>query len=129
VVYLHWGTEGKDCPNGEQRRVAQQLADAGADAVVGTHAHLLLGGGWLGSTYVDYGLGNFLWWLDDAYSNDTGVLTLTFRGRHVVRSDFAPAEIDRQGVPLPATGTQARRILTKLERLRGCAGVSARPSA
>jgi poly-gamma-glutamate synthesis protein (capsule biosynthesis protein) len=129
VVYLHWGTEGRDCPNAEQRQVAGQLADAGADAVVGTHAHLLLGGGWLGSTYVDYGLGNFLWWLDDAYSNDTGVLTLTFRDRQVVRSDFAPAEIDSRGVPLPATGTQARRILGKLEQLRGCAGVSARPGA
>ncbi len=128
VVYLHWGTEGRECPNAEQRAVAQRLADAGADAVVGTHAHLLLGGGWLGSTYVDYGLGNFLWWLDNAYSNDTGVLTLTFRDRHAVRSVFTPAEIDGRGVPLPATGAQARRILGKLDRVRGCADLSARPT-
>lgn len=129
VVYLHWGTEGQDCPNAEQRTVAEHLAAAGADAVVGTHAHLLLGGGWLGSTYVDYGLGNFLWWRDNAYSNDTGVLTLTFGGRRVVRSVFTPAEIDSTGVPVPATGGQAAAILGTLDRVRGCAGLSARPAA
>jgi len=128
VVYLHWGTEGRDCPNAEQRAVAERLAAAGADAVVGTHAHLLLGGGWLGATYVDYGLGNFLWWRDNAYSNDTGVLTLTFGGRRVVRSVFTPAEIDSTGVPVPATGGQAAAILGKLDRVRGCAGLSARPA-
>ena len=125
VVYLHWGTEGNACPNSEQRAVAQALSDAGADAVVGTHAHLLLGAGWLGHTYVDYGLGNFLWWLDNAYSNDTGVLTLTFHNRTVVRSTFTPAEIDPAGVPQPATGAIAARVLAKLEQARRCAGLAA----
>jgi len=127
VVYLHWGTEGQSCPNAEQRMAAEHLAAAGADAVVGTHAHLLLGGGWLGSVYVDYGLGNFLWWLDNANSNDTGVLTLTFHGRRVVRSQFTPAEIDGRGVPVPAHGAQASRILGKLDTVRGCAGLASRP--
>src|SRR5690348_2778911 len=52
VVYLHWGVEGQGCPSGDQRALAARLAAAGADAVVGTHAHLLLGAGYLGSTYV-----------------------------------------------------------------------------
>ncbi|MEP6697505.1 MAG: CapA family protein, partial [Pseudonocardiales bacterium] len=71
VVYLHWGTEGQPCPNSAQVTLSRQLAATGADAVVGTHAHLLLGAGWQGRTYVAYGLGNFLWWRDNAYSNDT----------------------------------------------------------
>lgn len=128
VVYLHWGTEGAGCPNPEQRAVAQALSEAGADAVVGTHAHLLLGAGWLGGTYVDYGLGNFLWWLDNAYSNDTGVLTLTFRGHTVVRHTFTPAEIDSAGVPQPATGATAQAILGKLEQGRRCAGLTTTPT-
>jgi poly-gamma-glutamate capsule biosynthesis protein CapA/YwtB (metallophosphatase superfamily) len=127
VVYLHWGTEGQDCPNPQQRQVARRLALAGADAVVGTHAHLLLGGGWLGRTYVHYGLGNFLWWRDNAYSNDTGVLTLSFRGRRVVASAFAPARIDGSGVPLPAAGAAAQQITATLARVRNCAGLSAHP--
>jgi poly-gamma-glutamate capsule biosynthesis protein CapA/YwtB (metallophosphatase superfamily) len=127
VVYVHWGEEGNSCPIAAQRDLARRLAAAGADAVVGTHAHLLLGGGWLGPTYVAYGLGNFLWWRDNAYSNDTGVLTLTFRGRRAVAATLEPAEIDEHGVPLPATGGQGSRILAKWDRVRGCADLAAAP--
>lgn len=121
VVYLHWGVEGQGCPSPDQRSLAARLAAAGADAVVGTHAHLLLGGGFLGDTYVAYGLGNYLWWRDNAYSNDTGVLKLTFRGRQVVDSQLAPARIDDRGVPVPATGETAARIARKWTDLRACA--------
>ena len=125
VVYVHWGIEGQDCPSGDQRSLAARLAAAGADAVVGTHAHLLLGGGWLDRTYVAYGLGNFLWWRDDAYSNDTGVLQLTFQGRRVVGAALAPARIDERGVPMPATGETAARIEGSWAALRGCTGLAA----
>ena len=57
IVYLHWGTELDACPNPLQEPLAQVLVQAGADIIVGTHAHVLLGGGYLGSAYVDYGLG------------------------------------------------------------------------
>ncbi|MEP7178846.1 MAG: CapA family protein, partial [Pseudonocardiales bacterium] len=64
VVYLHWGTEYDTCPNPEQRTLADQLAAAGASAVIGTHAHVLQGAGWRADgTYVAYGLGNYLWWM------------------------------------------------------------------
>ena len=50
VVYLHWGTDYTTCPNALQKRTAKALADAGADVVVGAHAHRLQGAGWLGDT-------------------------------------------------------------------------------
>jgi poly-gamma-glutamate capsule biosynthesis protein CapA/YwtB (metallophosphatase superfamily) len=128
VVYLHWGVEGQGCPSGDQRALAARLAAAGADAVVGTHAHLLLGAGWLGPTYVAYGLGNYLWWRNGAYSDDTGVLRLTFVGRRVVGAALAPARIDRRGVPVPATGDTATRIQRKWANLAGCTGLAAAPS-
>jgi poly-gamma-glutamate capsule biosynthesis protein CapA/YwtB (metallophosphatase superfamily) len=129
VVYLHWGVEGQGCPSADQRALAARLADAGADAVVGTHAHQLLGAGWLGRTYVAYGLGNYLWWRDNAYSNDTGVLRLTLRGRQVIGAELDPARIDRRGVPVPATGAEAARITAKFAALRGCAGLASGPGA
>jgi poly-gamma-glutamate synthesis protein (capsule biosynthesis protein) len=128
VVYLHWGVEGQGCPSGDQRAVAARLAAAGADAVVGTHAHLLLGAGWLGPTYVAYGLGNYLWWRNSAYSDDTGVLRLTFAGRRVVGAALAPAHIDGRGVPVPATGDTAARIQRKWAGLVGCTGLATRAS-
>ena len=57
VVYLHWGAELKSCPTGQQRATASALAEAGADVIVGTHAHVPLGSGWIEDTYVSYGLG------------------------------------------------------------------------
>ena len=127
VVYLHWGDEGESCPTAVQRSVAGRLAAAGADAVVGTHAHLLLGGGWDDRTYVAYGLGNFLWWRDNAYSNDTGVLTLRVRANRVVGATLSPARIDSAGVPQPVAGEAAARIQAKFAELRSCAYLSAIP--
>ncbi len=128
LVYVHWGQEGDGCPLPAQRDLAQRLSDAGASAVVGTHAHLLLGAGWLGRTYVDYGMGNYVWWRDNAYSNDTGVLTMTFRHGRVVRAALAPAYIDPRGLPMPVHGAAAAGKVRAWAALRGCAGLAAAPS-
>lgn len=124
IVFLHWGQEGNECPTSRMKRLARALARAGATAVIGTHAHLLQGDGWLGDTYVAYGLGNFLWWRDEAFSNDTGVLRLTLRGSALVDTEFVPARISGTGQPIPATGAQARRIIDKFGALRACTGLS-----
>ncbi len=129
VVYVHWGQEGNDCPISDQRNFATAMAGAGADAVLGTHAHLLLGDGWLGRTYVAYGLGNFLWWYDDAFSNDTGVLRLTVTGRTVTKAQLVPTSISRTtGQPIPVTGAEAARITAKFAGLRACTGLADHPS-
>jgi poly-gamma-glutamate capsule biosynthesis protein CapA/YwtB (metallophosphatase superfamily) len=129
VVFMHWGKEGSDCPTDEMRSFARKLADAGADLIVGTHAHLLLGDGWLGGSYVAYGLGNFLWWWNDAYSNDTGVLRVTLRDSKVARAELVPAYISRlSGQPQPVTGAEATRITQKFAGLRGCTGLAAQRS-
>jgi poly-gamma-glutamate capsule biosynthesis protein CapA/YwtB (metallophosphatase superfamily) len=125
VVYVHWGVEGNSCPTAEMKNFAAQMSAAGATVVLGTHAHLLLGQGHLGSTYVDYGLGNFLWWRDDAFSNDTGVLRLTLHDGVVSRSELVPASISRTtGQPLPVSGAEADRIVTKFNDLHGCTGLA-----
>lgn len=61
VVFLHWGTDYENCPDGRQFATAKALEAAGADIVVGGHAHRVQGSGWLGHAYVGYGLGNFVW--------------------------------------------------------------------
>ena len=45
VVFLHWGTETQQCPNSVQVPLAKALVKAGADIVVGSHAHVELGAG------------------------------------------------------------------------------------
>jgi poly-gamma-glutamate capsule biosynthesis protein CapA/YwtB (metallophosphatase superfamily) len=131
VVYLHWGTEGQSCPGPEQESIAEDLSAAGATAVVGTHAHVMLGSGMLGPTYVAYGFGNFLWYGSSPYphSDETGVTTLTVEHGRVAKAVFAPALVDGQGVPQPQTGAAATRITDRYAQLRQCTGLSAAPPA
>ncbi|MFD4904893.1 CapA family protein [Kitasatospora purpeofusca] len=132
LVYLHWGDEGKACPTAAQTAIAKKLATAGATAVVGTHAHTMVGSGMLGSTYIGYGFGNFLWYGTSNYanSNETGVTTLTLGpDGKVLGEAFAPATIDEKGVPVPQTGAAATAVLKRRDGLRGCTGLAPAPGA
>ncbi|MFD8750374.1 CapA family protein [Kitasatospora sp. NPDC059577] len=132
LVYLHWGEEGKACPTAPQTAIAKKLATAGATAVVGTHAHTMVGSGMLGNTYVGYGFGNFLWYGTSNYpnSNETGVTTLTLTADGKVTGEaFDPATIDDKGVPQPVTGAAAEAALKRRDGLRGCAGLTPAPKA
>lgn len=124
VVYLHWGTELRGCPDARQPALARALADAGADVVVGSHAHVLLGSGWWGDTYVDYGLGNFLWYHD--HQPETGVLRLTIRDGHVVEDSWVPARIQTYGRPLPLSGDDREEAIESWRRLRSCTDLAPR---
>jgi poly-gamma-glutamate capsule biosynthesis protein CapA/YwtB (metallophosphatase superfamily) len=124
VVDLHWGQEQSSCPLARQQSLAQRLVDAGADVVVGSHAHVLLGGGYLGRAYVDYGLGNFVFYARSGPGSQSGVLSVTVQGRSVLRTTWSPAVI-RAGVPHPLTGSAATAARAAWERLRACTGLSA----
>jgi poly-gamma-glutamate synthesis protein (capsule biosynthesis protein) len=124
VVMPHWGTEGDPCPSRRQQDFARRMADAGADIVVGAHAHVLQGEGRLGSAFVAYGLGNLLWYsagLYPPFSARSGILTLTVRGRTVVRSDFSPVVISDSGRPEVLSGWRAEQARRNYAQLRTCA--------
>ncbi|NUT43427.1 MAG: CapA family protein [Thermoactinospora sp.] len=127
VVFLHWGTELQACPNPAQSSLAPKLVRAGADVIVGGHAHQLLGSGYLGKAYVNYGLGNFVFYNWGAVTGKTGVLTLTIDGRRVVKDVWTPATIQSPGLPVPLRGAAARQAVADWKSLRSCAGLSAKP--
>ncbi|WP_431676977.1 CapA family protein [Kitasatospora sp. KL5] len=132
LVYLHWGEEGHTCPTGAQTDLARKLSAAGATAVVGTHAHTMLGSGMLGDTYVAYGFGNFLWYGTSNYtdSDETGVTTLILSGDgRTVGERFTPAHIDKRGVPVPQSGAAATAAQRRRDRLRSCTGLAPAPAA
>jgi hypothetical protein len=126
VVYLHWGTEERACPTRRQRSAARALADAGADVIVGSHSHVLLGSGWMGKTYVNYGLGNFLWYHN--HHPESGVLQLTVRDGEVVGDSWTPARIETYGRPLPLAGQELAAAVADWRRHRSCTGLAARPA-
>lgn len=123
VVFLHWGIEEQTCPSDRQQELARQLVDAGADVIVGGHAHRIQGAGRLDAAFVAYGLGNFIWYSRGGPGAQSGVLVVTVTGRDVDRYEWRPAEI-RDGVPRPLEGDAAAAALASWEQLRGCAGLA-----
>jgi capsule synthesis protein PGA_cap/D-alanyl-D-alanine carboxypeptidase-like protein len=126
VVYLHWGEELRGCPTAQQRTTARALAAAGADILVGSHAHVLLGSGWLGDTYVDYGLGNFLWYHD--HQPESGVLRLRVRDGTVIDDTLVPARIRGDGRPAPLAGPARAAALADWRAARACTGLALGPA-
>jgi poly-gamma-glutamate synthesis protein (capsule biosynthesis protein) len=129
IVFLHWGTEYDPCPDSDQEQLASTLAQAGATAVIGAHAHVLQGAGWRDDgVYVAYGLSNYLWWRSFGNEqDDNGVLTLTFDNKRVAAASFAPSHLDDTGVPVPATGPELDRIDAEWEQVRECADLADQP--
>ncbi len=91
IVFPHWGTEYDATPFKGQQALARAAIDAGADMVIGNHAH------WAGAMEVRngkpiwYALGNFVF--DQTWSIPTmeGItLELTFQGTTLVQARMRP---------------------------------------
>lgn len=81
IVYMHWGTQHEPEASATQTQQAKELADAGADFIVGSHPHCLQPAAVL--TAADgrevpclYSLGNFVSGMARDTSNDTVIVKL-----------------------------------------------------
>lgn len=122
VVYLHWGLELSSCPTGSQKSLARRLVAAGADVVVGSHAHVLLGAGRMQQALVAYGLGNFVFYAFREVTSQTGVLEVTVTGRRIDGYRWVPARI-AGGIPHPLVGATRARASSGWRALRSCTGL------
>jgi hypothetical protein len=59
VASVHWGTEYSNKADRLQKKLAREFIDAGADAVIGTHPHVLQGMEYYKGRPIMYSLGNF----------------------------------------------------------------------
>jgi Bacterial capsule synthesis protein PGA_cap len=123
VAFLHWGDENTQCASRRQKELAQMLLDAGADLVVGSHAHRVFGAGRVGTSLVAYGLGNFVYGREDGESGRSGVLTVQATGRELDAYSWTPARITN-GIPIPETGPAAAASLAEWENRRACSGLT-----
>lgn len=101
VTFHHWGREGSSEPLGLQKRLGKALLEAGADLVVGTHAHVLSPEGWYGGKLVFYGLGNFVFSgmnIDELHRTG-GYLEVTVGRRRLIDRRFYRIRLDDNGAP------------------------------
>ena len=120
VVFLHWGQERVVCPTARQRELGKMLADAGADIVVGSHAHVVQPGGTAGKALVRYGLGNFQFYAAGGPGSNSGVLTVRVDRGGVTGSTWHPATIVG-GAPMLLNGqAAAARRAAETARFASC---------
>jgi poly-gamma-glutamate synthesis protein (capsule biosynthesis protein) len=113
---LHSGVEYRPRPVRAQRVLAQAAVDAGATLVIEHGPHVLQGYHQVGGTLVAYSLGNFVFARFDGAPNDTAILDVTLTHAGVSSLDWIPMVI-QGGVPRPAVGADAVRIMSRLEEL------------
>lgn len=69
IVFPHWGVEYQPKHSPEQEQLAKQWIDAGADAVIGAHPHVVQDIGVYKEKPIVYSLGNFVF--DQTFSKET----------------------------------------------------------
>ncbi len=60
IVFVHWGVERNSEPEDYQFRMGKQYIDAGADAVIGCHPHVMQGIEYYQGKPIAYSLGNYI---------------------------------------------------------------------
>jgi len=115
IVSVHAGTEYANVPDATQRRIAETALAAGADAYLGHHAHVVQPIEQRGNQLIAWGLGNFIFDLDDVDLANIPeprvslVLNLTLTdGQGVTSFEALPVVQDAaEDRPRPATPQEA----------------------
>ena len=71
IAYVHWGVEGAEEPDAEQRDAAHAIIGAGADAIIGTHTHTLQSIEYYAGKPILYSIGDL--WYGSAESESAAV--------------------------------------------------------
>ncbi len=87
VIYLHWGVERVHYPVDYQRTLAKQYIDAGADAVIGCHPHVMQGFEYYNGKPIAYSLGNY--WFN-RNTDKSGLLKLYLNEDDTVQVQINP---------------------------------------
>jgi poly-gamma-glutamate synthesis protein (capsule biosynthesis protein) len=116
VVMVHGGLEYRRRPMNKQLNFAAAALGAGASLVLGHHPHVLQGYMHQDGKLAAFSLGNFVFARFDGASNDSAILDVTLDAGGVASLSWLPVAIVR-GIPRPATGDDAARILARLPEL------------
>ena len=94
VVNLHWGTELATIPDPSQRLLAHAIIDAGADAVIGHHPHVLQGIEIYRSGVIAYSLGNLMFGGNSRDTYQSGLFRIHL-DQSAPEYSFVPVGVDR----------------------------------
>lgn len=115
IVFLHWGTENQDTIDWAQEKQAPEVAEAGADLIIGAHPHCLQQISMVNGVPVVYSLGNF--WFNSK-TVDTGMVKVVLNENGLQSLQFIPCLQSGCKTSL-VQGEEKRRILNYMRGLSG----------
>jgi poly-gamma-glutamate capsule biosynthesis protein CapA/YwtB (metallophosphatase superfamily) len=122
LVSLHWGTEFSVEPTPGQIALAHRLVDAGADAILGHHPHVLQSIERYRGRPIAYSLGNFVFGPQPSPRDLSALLELSLqRGPSpIVRAALRPIRLEGPlGSPTPVTGARATAVIARVRAASG----------
>lgn len=116
IAYVHWGTEDSNVVADYQFEMGGEYFEAGADAVIGGHPHVLQGidyyYGYDNDSPIAYSLGDF--WFNDLH-DDTGILCLDINIEGCTEMSFVPCRREDGITSLVTDVEESRRIYDYME--------------
>lgn len=114
IVYIHWGAEYRQQVAPRQTELGHQIVDAGADLVVGMHAHVVEPIEHYKEGLILYGLGNFIFEQEHSRTKDSVVANLIVTETGTMRLELVPMRIYQGAPSLTRHPFYKRRIIKRL---------------
>lgn len=118
ITHIHWGTEYKTKQDKRQVQIAEVLAEAGVDIIIGHHPHVLQSVEVIDGTIVFYSLGNFVFDQGWSITRETVLPIITLQPTGEVKIQLHPMLI-KEGIPHRLKRSEAyyrKRIFNRLKR-------------
>ena len=113
VALIHWGKEDSDELETVQVDTAKQYIDAGADLIVGTHAHTLQGIDFYHDKAIIYNLGDFIF---NNETKDTAIFQFSINSEGNFRYKIIPCQ-QKEEYTQVLLSVEKTRVIQKLQKL------------
>lgn len=114
IVYVHWGVEYEPIHDPMQAKMAAEWIDAGADAIVGHHPHVVQDIARIKGVLVFYSLGNLVF--DQYWDTEvrTGLMLSLHEGEDGLAFTLIPVRSELKSVPEPLSGEAKEAFFVSL---------------
>ena len=113
IAFIHWGSENTEEVDWSQKELAQNLAEAGADLIIGNHSHCLQPIEYVENVPAIYSLGNF--WFNSK-TVDTCIVKAVVGKEGLKSLQFVPA-LQSGCTTRMLHGTEKERVLEYMRSL------------
>jgi poly-gamma-glutamate capsule biosynthesis protein CapA/YwtB (metallophosphatase superfamily) len=113
VVQIHGSFEFQHAPSRSTLEITRAAVDAGADAVIVHHPHVLQGFDWYKGKLIAYSLGNFVFDQEELSTTPSGFLRLEWEGSRLIEARLVPIDLGNYR-PNPVSGAISERHLLSL---------------